>query len=289
MHIRHHAAGTPAANALEDGQWRLHKLRKFLNCIALLRSQRETRCCGNRQNAAGAFGLYLKNVSGKLLDLLPVYGNDLPSGSSETVEHAFAFRSIVDGFTAEDGKAVTDAHHHVRVENRIAIFVLRMKGDRLVLQGGAKLVQYIGIGARRKVGVRKAVGMIEHHTSGSLQKTAFILVIREVDDARNPEPSGLKFLDDIATPLGPAAGRKHRIQHDRAVVMERNPVIREDRIWCLEFLLILEDDHFRTGIAQAPGQQIELDAGAALDFFSVGVGNLPLKQKRWSSIGVEAK
>ena len=78
--------------------------------------------------------------------------------------------------------------------------------------------------------------------------------MRQVDHARNPKTSGLKFIDDVAAPLGAPAGGKHRIQHDRTVVMERHPVIREHRIWGLEFLFVLEDDHFHAGIPQAAGQ-----------------------------------
>jgi len=43
MYIRHHAASAASADALEDRQRRLHKLRKFLNRIALLGAQCETR------------------------------------------------------------------------------------------------------------------------------------------------------------------------------------------------------------------------------------------------------
>src|SRR6059036_1132749 len=116
------------------------------------------------------------------------------------------------------------------MKNRIAAFVRRLKGDRLVSENTAEIGQYIGIGTRRNVGVGEVVGMIEHHTPGSFEESAFILVVRQVDNARDPESSGLQFLDDVAAALGPPAGGEHGIQHDRTVVMERDPIIRENGI-----------------------------------------------------------
>src|SRR5213594_2926913 len=173
------------------------------------------------------------------------------------------------------------------MKNRIAAFVRRLKGDRLVPENTAQLVQYIGIGARRKVRVGEVVGMIEHHTSGSFEESAFILVVRQVDNARDPESAVLQFLDDVAAALGSPAGGEHGIQHDRTVVMERDPIIRENGIRRMEFLFVLEDDHFHAGIPQAPRQQIELDASAALNLPSVGIGNLSLKQKRGAVSGLK--
>src|SRR5437867_11615363 len=146
------------------------------------------------------------------------------------------------------------------MKNRIAAFVRRLKGDRLVPENTAQLVQYIGIGARRKVRVAEVVGMIEHHTSGSFEESAFILVVRQVANARDPESAVLQFLDDVAAALGSPAGGEHGIQHDRTAVMERDPIIREHGMRRMEFLCVLEADYFDSCIPPELRQQIELDA-----------------------------
>src|SRR5947207_14746901 len=110
------------------------------------------------------------------------------------------------------------------MKNRIAAFVRRLKGDGLVPENTAKLVQYIGIGARRKIRVGEVVGMIEHHTSGSFEESAFILVVRQVDNARDPESPGLQFLDDVAAALEPAAVGEHGIQDELTVGIELSQV-----------------------------------------------------------------
>src|SRR5689334_1949603 len=111
--------------------------------------------------------------------------------------------------------------------------------------------------------------MIENDAARPLQKPAIILMVCEVNDSRYAEPARLQLFDDIPPAFGSAARRQHRIQNDCAVVVKRHPVVREDGIGSMKFLLILQYDDFDASIFQPAFKNIELHARATFDLLAV--------------------
>ena len=75
----------------------------------------------------------------------------------------------------------------------------------------------LGVSARGKAPIfygGQVIGMVEDHAAGTLEKAALLLVVREIDHPGHTEAAGLELFDDIPPPLGPAAWRQHRVQHD---------------------------------------------------------------------------
>src|ERR1043166_5128650 len=119
--------------------------------------------------------------------------------------------------------------------------------------------------------------MIENHAARALKKSAPNLVMSKIDDPGHSKSTGLQLVDDVSPALGAAPRCKHRIQHNRGVVMERNPVSRKHGIRSIQVFLIFNDNDLDNRLAQPAGENVKLHTRAPLDFFAVDIRNFSLK------------
>ena len=64
--------------------------------------------------------------------------------------------------------------------------------------------------------------------------------------------------------LLPAILREHRVQHDGAVGVKADPVVRKDRVRCVRLRCVVEGVHSHAGSAQCGGERLELPRGGGL-------------------------
>ena len=86
-----------------------------------------------------------------------------------------------------------------------------------------------------------------------------------------------KDVDDVPSPFRPSARGHHRVQHNRSIVVKRNPVVRKDSVGRVKLFLVFDDDHFDARAFHPVFQNVELHAGPAFDLAAVRVRDLPLK------------
>src|SRR5262249_42269178 len=85
-----------------------------------------------------------------------------------------------------------------------------------------------------------------------------------------------------------AAGCEHRVEHDRAVRMQADPVVGEDGVGTNRALAVLRDERADAEVAQLRSKGIEFGTGARPRFSSQGCVELlePVAARR---LGVEAE
>ena len=113
--------------------------------------------------------------------------------------------------------------------------------------------------------------------------------MRQIQDSRNIEAAALQLVDDVAPALGPAAWSEHRIEHNRAVMMKRDPIVWKNRVGRVQFVLVLGDDDLNVRIPQPARENVEFDTRPPFDFLAAVIGDFPLKKKRRRSVRIKAK
>ena len=96
VNVCHHATCAAAAYTFEQGQRRFDDSRVLFNGLALFCPKSETRRSGNREGTARWFRLKLKNIPGKLQQLLLVDRDDFPARGTESLEYDLSFGWIQD-------------------------------------------------------------------------------------------------------------------------------------------------------------------------------------------------
>ena len=84
------------------------------------------------------------------------------------------------------------------------------------------------------------------------------------------ETAGFELLDNIPSSLRSPARGEHRIQDDRAVVMKRNPIVREDRIRSMELFHIFDQNDLDSCFSQPARKHVELNPRPPLDVPAAG-------------------
>ena len=187
------------------------------------------------------------------------------TGRAQRVHDRGAF-VLANARRADRRKARADAHEHVRVIDRRAVRIEGFECDDLVVEPLREVAKHVQIGARRNTRVRDAPGTIEHQAAGTFEELALLLVLRQVDQLRHPKAvTCAQLVEQLRPPLQPPILGKHRIQHDRAVGMEADPVVRKDRIRRMRVGSVFEHVHVDAGLAQASRQGVELAQRGCLD------------------------
>ncbi len=133
--------------------------------------------------------------------------------------------------------------------DRHALAVDRIECDDVVVHALRKVAQRVELRARRKTGIGDPVGTVEHHAAGTFQEVTVILVLAEIDNVGYlPAPGIVQSLDDIEAALCAAIFRFHRVEHDAAVGMHADPVVRENGVGRVRVGCVVNDNDLDAGI-----------------------------------------
>src|SRR5688500_4528164 len=116
--------------------------------------------------------------------------------------------------------------------------------------------------------------MIEDDAAGSLQKTAGILMMGQIDESGYRESFCLQIFNDAESSFGPAVRRIQWINNDRAVIMKGHPVIHKDGVWCHRLGCVVEHEDVHASLAQAIDHQIEFDSRPARNLSTAELGDI---------------
>ena len=113
--------------------------------------------------------------------------------------------------------------------------------------------------ARREARICNTRNVVEYHAPRALEKATADLVVREIEQPRNRVAAvEHQVLHQLRPPLAASRRREHRIEHDRAVIVEAHPVVRKHRVRAARLRPIVHrvDDDSRA--AQCCNRLVEL-------------------------------
>ena len=206
----------------------------------------------------------LQHVAGERGELLHAELDELVPGATQGVHHGAALVRA-DAVRADRREARTDAHQHVGVIDRRAGRIGRLERDDVVIELLGEIAEHVEIGARRHARIRDAMRAIQHEAARPFQELAAALVMREVEHARDAKAQPrADRLQQIRAALLPAILREHRIQHDGAVGVKADPVVRKDRVRSVRLRCVVEGVDVHARRAQRVRERLELPRGGGL-------------------------
>ena len=193
--------------------------------------------------------------------LRAIDGDDLAAAGPQPLEQRHPLR-FGHSLGADDRAALPDREQHVRVIDGDALAVRCIEGERLVAKLFAELREHVGVRTRRQARVGDPACVIEHDTAGAFQEAPGQLVVAEVEQPRHGKAAPLLERDEqFHAALEPAARRQHRVEHDRPVVMQADPVVREHAVRARRAGRLVDRMNLDAGAAQCRDQRIELRHG----------------------------
>ncbi len=231
------------------------------SAVVLARSEARAGLRRHHEHAGAVGGAQLEHVAREGLERVEA---DVDHGAPPGLELAQHPRPIVrhDRFQTDDREPLADREQDVRVVDRRAVAATRCEYAGLEAELARKLLQDRAVRTRRRTGISDACDVIEHDAAGAFEVPMLELMVREIEQARDGVVTALhQLLQQLRSPLAAPRRREHRVQHDRAVVVEAHPVVRKHGIRAAGLRPVLEHVHRHTGGAQGGDHGVELVHG----------------------------
>jgi hypothetical protein len=150
-----------------------------------------------------------------------------------------------------------NAHDHVGVVNRPAIFAYAAKRYRFVAKIRTEPLEHFRMGPLRQRRVGELVNMIENQAACPFQASPLFLAGRVIDYRRDVIILA-QLIDHIRPPFAAARGRVHRIKHHAPVMVGRQPIVRENRVRLFRRGRVTHNVNPHTCLPQRPHRGVEL-------------------------------
>src|SRR5690606_28106413 len=112
--------------------------------------------------------------------------------------------------------------------------------------------------------IRQAVTPVQHHASGTLQKSTFLFVSRIIEPTPDDEFLFDSF-DYVSLALKPPVRSKHRIKYGCTIFMKGHPIIRKNTIRRLRYRCISDRQYIDVDRPQCVDEVVELRQGLSLN------------------------
>ena len=149
--------------------------------------------------------------------------------AAQAAAYALALAHVGNRRQTDHRKIRPDRHHHIAVVDGTACRIHRVKHLAAIAQPRRQRLQQGRLATAGTAQPGAARGVIEHDGASAFQVLPMLLVRAQVQQ-RAANPLLLQPGHDVVATLQPAVGRRHRVQHQRAVSVGGKPVIGEQGV-----------------------------------------------------------